>query len=118
MDPPVATTVAVAPSNPDVAAGIEVSSPATGDTIKSGFTVSGRSNTWDGNVYYRLVGGGDIELAAGKLTGGAGDWGPFSGEVVFENTCCTELQLELYELVDGGGRDLRVTVFLNAAEDS
>lgn len=120
---PAPTTVvpeieAPAPADPAAVPGIEVDSPVHGDTVKSGFTVTGRANTWDGNVFYRVTGGGDQELGAGKLTGGHGEWSDFAGEITFENNCCTEISLELFERREDGTEDLMVTVFLGYSETS
>ena len=95
----------------DVAAQPEliVESPQPGDLMVSGDIVRGVTST--DVVGYRLVGGGTI-IDEGTLTAAGGR---FESAIVFTNTCCIEMDLEVFHVEDGG---LIVTVPVTYPEGS
>jgi hypothetical protein len=63
---------------------IIVTTPASGQRVKSGFVVKGCSRTFESNVPWRLLDRDGNELAAGATTGGGVDgFGGFSFTVNF-----------------------------------
>lgn len=75
-------------SNADGALGdasfVFVASPRSGERVKTGFTVSGCSRTFESNVTWKLKGRDGGDLASGHTTGGGVDGaGPFSFTVVY-----------------------------------
>lgn len=88
------------------AAFIFVRSPASGERVASGFTVSGCSRTFESTVNWRLKARDGRELAAGHTTGGGVDGpGSFSIEVKFEVTerQIGHLEIDEEDASDGEG---------------
>jgi hypothetical protein len=84
-----------------------VDSPQVGDLFPSLSSITGRTSTE--LVGYRLLAGGQL-LAHGSLDTPGGF---FDVDLGFENTCCTEMLLEVFHLNDGG---LLVSIPLNFPE--
>lgn len=89
---------------------LTVESPQPGDLMVSGDIVRGVTST--DVVGYRLVGGGGIVIDEGTLTTVSGR---FESAIVFTNTCCIEMDLEVFHVEDGG---LIVTVPVTYPEGS
>ena len=86
---------------------IEVTTPTAGDLVTSPLIVTGMSNTFEATVNYRLSAGGTV-LAEGFTMGGTGDWAPFEATIEFENTCCTEMLLEVFEVSAQNGSEINL----------
>lgn len=121
---PVTTTTTTAPvttttTTPDPIKRdlIEVRSPTAGDVVTSPLVVTGESNTFEATVSYRLSAGGTV-LEEGFITGGgSGEWAPFEITIEFENTCCTEMLLEVFENSAKDGSEInKVTIPLTFPE--
>ncbi len=113
---PGTTTTTESPTpDPIKRARIEVATPLGGDEVSSPLTVSGMSNTFEATVYYRLTADGAV-LSEGFTMGGTGDWAPFEAVIEFDNACCTELLLEVFEIsaADGSEKSL-VSIPLSVA---
>jgi len=98
------STFACDSSLPD-AAFVIVRSPESGDTVASGFDVSGCSRTNESNVVWRLLDRSGAVLAEG-FTGGGGFDGPgeFSFSVEYESAERQLAHLEVFEVDESGGQ--------------
>jgi hypothetical protein len=89
------------------AAFVFVASPASGERVNPGFSVSGASRTFESTVNWRLLAADGSELATGHTTGGGVDGhGPFSFKVAYQITERQIGHLEVYEedASDGEGK--------------
>jgi len=104
------TTVPVATTQPSgVEALLVVDTPQVGDVFPSLSLISGRTSTE--LVGYRLFAGGQL-IAQGPLEASLGQ---FEVSLGFDNTCCTEMLLEVFHLNDNG---LLVSIPLTYPESS
>jgi hypothetical protein len=68
----------------DTAAFVFVTTPRSGERVRSGFTVRGCSRTFESNVPWRLVDATGAQIASGATNGGGVDGpGPFETTVAF-----------------------------------
>jgi hypothetical protein len=74
-----------------------VESPASGETVASGFHVTGCSNTFEANVAWRLRARDGRKLASGFTQGGSRESAPFSFVVRYSVDAGEIGQLEVYE---------------------
>ena len=75
-----------------------VESPVSGEHVKSGFQVSGCSNTFEGTVNWRLRNRAGSELANGFAQGGSREPGAFSFSVQYGDVGARQVgRLEVYE---------------------
>ncbi len=92
---------------------IEVLSPRTGDSIKSGFRVEGNARTFESNVRIRLTDDQGIFLIDTNTTANApdvGQFGPFEKTLVFETDAKTGT-LEVFQNSAKDGAEIdKVTI--------
>ena len=70
----------------------------SGEHVKSGFQVSGCSNTFEGTVNWRLRNRAGSELANGFAQGGSREPGAFSFSVQYDDVDARQVgRLEVYE---------------------
>jgi immunoglobulin-like protein involved in spore germination len=88
----------------DVCSGVDsttafvfVETPVSGRHVKSGFSVTGCSNTFEGTVNWRLRDKTGRELANGFAQGGSREPGAFSFAVKFDVAARQVGQLAVYE---------------------
>lgn len=84
-----------------------VASPASGERVSPGFSVSGASRTFESTVNWRLKAADGSELATGHTSGGGVDGhGPFSFKVAYQVAERQIGHLEVYEedASDGEGK--------------
>jgi hypothetical protein len=74
-----------------------VQSPASGERVPSGFTVSGCSSTFEATVSWRLRARDGRKLASGFTEGGSREPGPFSFAVRYSVEEREVGQLEIFE---------------------
>ena len=87
------------------AAFVIVRSPESGDTVASGFEVSGCSRTNESNVVWRLLDRGGAVLAEGFTSGGGFDGpGEFSFTIEYESAELQLAHLEVFEVDESGGQ--------------
>ncbi len=87
------------------AALVIVRSPESGDTVASGFEVSGCSRTHESNVVWRLLDRSGAVIAEGFTSGGGFDGpGEFSFRVEYESTEAQFAHLEVFELDESEGQ--------------
>ncbi|MYE46681.1 MAG: hypothetical protein F4X25_08020 [Chloroflexi bacterium] len=87
------------------AALVIVRSPESGDTVASGFEVSGCSRTHESNVVWQLLDRSGAVIAEGFTSGGGFDGpGEFSFSVEYESTEAQFAHLEVFELDESEGQ--------------
>ena len=98
---------------PMASTNIEVLSPRTGDSVKSGFAVKGNARTFESNVAIRLSdSGGNILAETFTLANApdAGQFGPFEKVLNFQNDDSSgTLEVFQYSAKDGSEID-KVTI--------
>jgi hypothetical protein len=119
-DNPPGDETTVPPTEPTAAAVTEsvlvVSSPAIGDVVESPMQIVGESS--QPRIGYRLFGGGRL-LVAGTLADAAIEIaadGSFTSSLVFANTCCIEMELELFHEMPDGSEGLGLSIPLTYPE--
>ena len=104
--PPAISTCEIADGALDDAAFVIATSPAAGDRVTSGFTVTGCSRTFESTFVWRLLARDGSELAAGFAMGGGVDGpGAFAFDVAFTVSERQIGHLEVFEedVSDGEG---------------
>jgi hypothetical protein len=81
----------------DNAAFVFIQAPRSGERVKSGFSVTGCSSTFEANVSWRLRGREGKALASGFTQGGGTEPGPFQFTVTYTSAARQIGQLEVYE---------------------
>lgn len=90
------------------AAFVFVTTPRSGERVRSGFAVRGCSRTFESNVPWRLVDAAGNQLAAGHTTGGGVDGpGPFETTIGFT---VAQRQIGHFEIGDEDASDGEATI--------
>ena len=93
-----------APELEAIGAFVFVTSPPSGESVSSGFTVDGCSRTFESTVNWRLLDRSGAEIAAGFTMGGGVDGpGSFSFTVAFSISAEELGHLEVFEVDASGG---------------
>jgi len=71
-------------ADPNALSPVLLDSPADGATVESPLTVEGRGNTFEGNVQWQVLSGGDVVDKGFETAGTMGDFRPFTFTVDLE----------------------------------